>query len=1058
VRKALLSIFMLSFVLFGQKGELREQPKPTLIQKLLRTIGYEDRAYGIHNDGKIATYFTNYGLIGYFNPSVEYPTNTERYYAWQIGIMIGAMVDTSDDGINNAVPLSSDTYQDYGEKNFNPIVGLNSGGYNPSVAMSDDPNTWPLSWPTGIPVGPSGWPGLPLFNYEPIGSQESYWIMRDFENEAFDLRGEGKSKVGALEVISRGIQSNSTLTNRFLFYQYDIVNKSSKTLRNGRFGILVDPDHPAHLETEYGDDSAEFITSLNLAVSYDYDNNYTGWPGVDLAYLGIQFLKSPTDSDGNLLGMTSWKSFTYGQMPQSGETGGVLYKSRDEAQYDYMKPGIFSPSPQVNKDIVYVMASGDFTIAPRDTQTVVIAVLTADTREQLVKTAEAALAVFNNDFKTPSAPDPPIVNAVATDETVTLYWDSESAEKSQDRLTGKTDFEGYRIYRSTDLGANWGETTDNLTTYPLGYKPLADYNKFNSIDELGTIETAHTSIISNATIKAWGIIPKTTNMVENTYLITFVTDSTFNVYDARNGWLLALNRQFLTDGFSIIHTGNWDTDPKFVYVSGSDPITEAPYTSGKLIYVGGAVVQIENLASDCDANPADCIMAGDVFQVKTRLLDSGLDNGLKHSWMDTNVVNGVEYWYAVTAYDRIDLTLDVPVNELTPATTPNTPANPHTVSVIPSKPVSSVEQGKISDLGLQHVSGISTSEILIDLYDPSLLADAEYTVGVKYQSELKKTFYLIETTSSADTILNNLPIVSRDQSWMGYDNAPVIRGFRLSVIDDPADTVGFFLVEGDSAHFADGDVAIDLPGATGRPDIPRRDVEIIFDNSGYSAHYGGKPVEKSVAVPFTVWDITDSTNRYKLHSLFKDKTPKDEWGPNDDITLLSIAADNDFPTGNFNSVKAKYGLFTLSFGFSEPDSLYLATQWQGDRWQLLTMRPLRGDDVFHFSTLAPKLRDKPLLDLVKVVPNPFVVSAAWDSREGQHRLQFTNLPEKCTIKLYTVAGDLVRSIEHNGGSFEWWDLHNESDMEVAFGVYLYHIESESNGTTVEKSGKILVVR
>ena len=212
--------------------------------------------------------------------------------------------------------------------------------------------------------------------------------------------------------------------------------------------------------------------------------------------------------------------------------------------------------------------------------------------------------------------------------------------------------------------------------------------------------------------------------------------------------------------------------------------------------MGGAVVQIENLASDCDANPADCIMAGDVFQVKTRLLDSGLDNGLKHSWMDTNVVNGVEYWYAVTAYDRIDLTLDVPVNELTPATTPNTPANPHTVSVIPSKPVSSVEQGKISDLGLQHVSGISTSEILIDLYDPSLLADAEYTVGVKYQSELKKTFYLIETTSSADTILNNLPIVSRDQSWMGYDNAPVIRGFRLSVIDDPADTVGFILVEG----------------------------------------------------------------------------------------------------------------------------------------------------------------------------------------------------------------------------------------------------------------------
>ncbi|MBH31851.1 MAG: hypothetical protein CMG71_07705 [Candidatus Marinimicrobia bacterium] len=1043
---------------FAQKGEPLSKPKPTLIQRLFRAVGYEDRAYNIHNDGKIATYFTNYGLIGYFNPSVEYPTNTERYYAWQIGIMIGAMVDTSDDGTSNAVPLVSDTYQDYGEKNFNPIAGLNSGGYSPTVAMSDDPDSWPLNWPAEIPIGSSGWPGLQLFDYEPIGSQESYWIMRDFDNEAFDLWGEGKPGVGALEVISRGIQSNSTLTNRFLFYQYDIVNKSSSTIRGGRFGILVDPDHPAHLETEYGDDSAEFVSNLNLAVSYDYDNNYSEWPGVDLAYMGIQFLKSPTDSNGELLGMTSWKSFTYGRMPQSGEIGGVLYKSRDEAQYDYMKPGIFSPSPQVNKDIVYVMASGDFTIAPKDTQSVVVAILTADSREQLIKTAEAALAVFNNDFKTPSAPDPPLVNAVTGDEQVTLYWDAESAENSRDRLTGKADFEGYRIYRSTDLGASWGETTDDLTTYPLGFKPLADFNKFNTVEELGTIETAHTSINSNATIEALGIVPSTTNFVENTYLITFLTDTTFSVYDSRNGWLLSLNRQFLTDGFSILHTGNWDTDPKFVYVSGSDPITVAPYTSGKLIYVGGAVVQLKNSSEDCDSVPEDCIKTGDVFQVKTRLLDSGMDNGLMHSWIDTTVVNGVEYWYAVTAYDRSDLMLDVPLNELNPATTPNTLANPHTVSVIPSKPLNGIEKGRLSDEGVEHISGVSTSAIIVDIYDPDLLTETEYTVGIHYTSELEKSYYLIEKTTAQDTILNHMPVVPAELSWMGYDNGPIINGFRLSVIDDPADTLSFLLVEGDSSHYLGGNVAVDLPGSIRAPQVPRRDLEIVFDNSGYESRYGGQPKQNVVSVPFSVWDITDSTNRFQLHSLFKDRNPRDEWGPNDDISVLSVPIGSEFPSGNFNSVKANYALFTLSFGFDEADSLYESTLWQGDRWQLLTMRPLQSDDVFRFSTVAPKTLDKPDLDLVKVVPNPFVVSAAWDSREGQYRLQFTNLPETCTIKLYTVSGDLVRTIEHNGGSFEWWDLHNESDMEVAFGVYLYHIKTESNGGMLETTGKIMVVR
>ena len=50
----------------------------------------------------------------------------------------------------------------------------------------------------------------------------------------------------------------------------------------------------------------------------------------------------------------------------------------------------------------------------------------------------------------------------------TLYWD-DIAEYSLDEFTGNYDFEGYRLYRSTDKGVNW--------------KKLADYDLLNSKGE-----------------------------------------------------------------------------------------------------------------------------------------------------------------------------------------------------------------------------------------------------------------------------------------------------------------------------------------------------------------------------------------------------------------------------------------------------------------------------------------------------------------------------------------------------------------------------------------------
>jgi hypothetical protein len=94
---------------------------------------------------------------------------------------------------------------------------------------------------------------------------------------------------------------------------------------------------------------------------------------------------------------------------------------------------------------------------------------------------------------------------------------------------------------------------------------------------------------------------------------------------------------------------------------------------------------------------------------------------------------------------------------------------------------------------------------------------------------------------------------------------------------------------------------------------------------------------------------------------------------------------------------------------------------------------------------------------VKVVPNPYRGAADWEewSPSGIRlgRLYFTNLPAECTIRIYTVAGDLVKTIPRNDTEYgaEPWDLTGESGVQIASGIYVYYIEIPgSDETTIGK--------
>jgi hypothetical protein len=103
------------------------------------------------------------------------------------------------------------------------------------------------------------------------------------------------------------------------------------------------------------------------------------------------------------------------------------------------------------------------------------------------------------------------------------------------------------------------------------------------------------------------------------------------------------------------------------------------------------------------------------------------------------------------------------------------------------------------------------------------------------------------------------------------------------------------------------------------------------------------------------------------------------------------------------------------------------------------------------STLPPKSN----LDEVLVVPNPFVIREGFSSPIETDQIQFVNIPNPCTIRIYTVRGDLVKtiSVEFEGGIVSW-DQVTDYGQFAESGIYIYYIDSLA-GT---KIGKFAIVR
>jgi hypothetical protein len=75
-----------------------------------------------------------------------------------------------------------------------------------------------------------------------------------------------------------------------------------------------------------------------------------------------------------------------------------------------------------------------------------------------------------------------------------------------------------------------------------------------------------------------------------------------------------------------------------------------------------------------------------------------------------------------------------------------------------------------------------------------------------------------------------------------------------------------------------------------------------------------------------------------------------------------------------------------------------------------------------------------------VVPNPYYAYSNYEFDKLDNVVKIVNLPDICTVNIYTVSGTLVRSYNKDSPvtSIDW-DLKNFAGIPIASGVYLIHI-------------------
>jgi len=242
-------------------------------------------------------------------------------------------------------------------------------------------------------------------------------------------------------------------------------------------------------------------------------------------------------------------------------------------------------------------------------------------------------------------------------------------------------------------------------------------------------------------------------------------------------------------------------------------------------------------------------------------------------------------------------------------------------------------------------------------------------------------------------------------------------------------------------------------------------------------------------IPFTAWDVSNPSSPVQLNVVIRDRDLNGQWDMHADNTgvtnaaALPLAGDLQFnytwiTNTPYDATGTYYGDGTGgTINFWGPGATQggMWVMWVDDRGSggmlaeesFFTLTPNFVNtvaDVYTFSAPAAsagQANELASIDRVGVFPNPYYAFNAAETNRFNRFVTFNNLPPRATIRIFNLAGQLVRRIDKDDTSqFTRWNLANNSNFPVASGMYVAHLEMTLPGdnSVVTKVLKIAVIQ
>ena len=691
-----------------------------------------------------------------------------------------------------------------------------------------------------------------------------------------------------------------------------------------------------------------------------------------------------------------------------------------------------------------------------------------------------------------TAPNNPKVYATVDHQKVYVSWDN-SAEYSIDGLTGYSDFEGYRIYKSTDGGITWGSVNDRLYDYNgnfIGWKPFKQFDLSEdedinhcifSNDVCEANEARGTSILGpdplnprfslgeNSGISYALIDTLVEDGIEYTYSVTafdiglrtfsieYVDDNGDGIFDADTIWSIDNPGHFTstdgTSGYPSLESpkGESQADSNFTtvvpgYYASNITFPDEENTSEFFIGNSENVGTGEKYYIIVDRSD----LAGKLykFEVQADLGESAVEGmACENPLIYVFEINDKENQQPVdidTSYILSDLTGE---EKTLLSGLPGTYENDGQLFIPLYRIIAPMDQ--ISDIldgirfqfdNLPKLVPVSLENVEFewsDGFDSTIMKiiDIEFNYNSQASYDRRLNFdYIIEFFSSpvGDTVRNNY-----------CTNFPTVLPFQIKNLTTNRQ-VGL--------DHSDLGVSGTLP-----PDFDNgavdcmwtRNEEIKFTNDMLLVGTELQGIYSfNLRLDFNYLDEQVSNNLYDESTVYEEgdvvfhkgmmwaatgitsgEEPSPEYIDDNGDGINDLAWQIQYPWSNESYVIIKPKKFFID----------------GDNWIV---------DMSELGKPHKVIQDE--LSQIQVVPNPYLVRSRFNETTNERRMRFTHLPQHCRISIFTISGEIVHSINHDNvyDGNSWWDLKSTGGELVSPGLYIYIVESEG----LEHIGKFAIVR